>query len=916
MPTPSVARHFLRGLCLTVLLVGRLDPAYADAWSQIGPDGGAVNSVAVDPVSTSTVYAGTYGGAFKSTDAGAHWSLTGLGETWVDTLAVDPQTPSTLYAVGWDVFKSTDSGGTWRTTGIGSVFSLAVDPSTPTTLFAGSRFGDPVNGGVYKSTDAGGTWNVSFHSSNGAGAVAIDPVTPSTVYAVSVYASSAGIIKTTDGGATWALISTLYPYSLAIDPDNTAIVYAGGPGGGHKSTDGGASWSAMTTLGGLFPVWYPKLSIDPTNTATIYALTGNGVAKSTDAGGTWAPSNSTQAVRALAIDPQQTANLYAGTDNGVFKSTDAGGSWGPDTSGLASLGVGRVIVDPGNSANLYAASDHGSYISSDGGTSWAGTGASGDLVIDPSNPSTVYAVGSRGLSRSTDGGATWTPITTAPDTYLGLLAVNSATLYLGGAGSLSKSTDAGATWTSIAPIWPPRSPLYILALAVDRADPKTVYVGTQNNGVIKSTDGGATWAIRNHGVPGFDAASVSVIAIDPVMSSTLYATVNDRGIIKSTDGGENWIPINAGLPPVLFGMLPSPYPGGFVTSFAIDPSNPARVYAGAWVYAGAYDGLGHHLVFRSIDGGASWTAFDVGLHDVMGAVVSLDPTNPSTLYAGTTTLSAFRRTATCAGDADCDDGNDCTIDTCDSGTDTCSHVVAADGAPCSDGFACTTAGTCRSGVCVTNPISACQDQLVPGASARGSQCTQEFFLLSSAAGGGAKWPSNHRLVCADDDPRCDFGPAGDHACTFRLSLCFNMTQPPTLCAPTDVARVRVLPQSETTTDPVRIANRKALRDAVVGLGGRGLCTNGAKTGQSCQQDSDCDTQPGSGDGQCDLSGIYFSPPLSATNTCTTLTDVKVPLRPKASGGFARGTQRIQISTSPSAAPRVVGSFTLACRPGR
>ncbi len=581
-----------------------------------------------------------------------------------------------------------------------------------------------------------------------------------------------------------------------------------------------------------------------------------------------------------------------------------------------SLGVQRLLVDPQASANLYAASDHGSYISNDGGTTWVGTPWVGtgfvirrDLVIDPSTPSTLYAVGLSALSRSTDAGAHWTPITTLPSTSFDVLAVdpqNSNTLYLGGDG-ISKSTDGGATWKSVGPTWRGQlfNPAIIRTLAVDPASPATVYAGTDGSGIVKSTDGGVTWAPSNHGVPGFGYSIVDVIAIDPVTSSTLYATVASRGVIKSTDAGASWIPTNAGLPGAFFSQF------GSMTSFAIDPSNPARVYAGT-----SQSGPGKGII-RSTDGGASWNAFNTGLLDTRYPVVSLDPNNPSTLYAGTLGLSVFRRTATCAGDADCDDSNDCTIDTCDSGTDTCTHVAAADGAPCSDGFTCRTSGTCSSGICVNQGVTtagACQNTLVPGGTARGRQCTQEWFLLAlPSAGGGAL--TNHRLTCADDDPLCDFGPPGDHACTFRLALCFNMTQPPTACTPTDVARVQVLRPNQRTTDPVQIANRKALSDALVGLGGdlRGLCTNTTSV-QLCIQNSDCDTQPGSGDGHCNVLGVFFSPALSARNVCTTLTEVKVPLLPRASGGFKPGTQRIRVSTSPSTALPVLRSFGLSCRP--
>ena len=58
------------------------------------------NALAIDPATPATLYAGTYGGVFKSTDGGGNWHAvnTGLTDTPVRALAIDPATPATLYA--------------------------------------------------------------------------------------------------------------------------------------------------------------------------------------------------------------------------------------------------------------------------------------------------------------------------------------------------------------------------------------------------------------------------------------------------------------------------------------------------------------------------------------------------------------------------------------------------------------------------------------------------------------------------------------------------------------------------------------------------------------------------------------------------------------------------------------------------
>lgn len=71
-----------------------------NSWTGIGPEGGAINALAIDPMTSSTLYAGTAGGVYKSTDSGDNWSAVnnGLRNAYINTLAIDPVTPTTLYA--------------------------------------------------------------------------------------------------------------------------------------------------------------------------------------------------------------------------------------------------------------------------------------------------------------------------------------------------------------------------------------------------------------------------------------------------------------------------------------------------------------------------------------------------------------------------------------------------------------------------------------------------------------------------------------------------------------------------------------------------------------------------------------------------------------------------------------------------
>ena len=74
-----------------------------NAWTSVGPEGGTVRALVIDPTNHATVYAGTISnGVFKSIDGGRTWASSNNGlSPYVTFLVIDPVTPSTLYAGGW-----------------------------------------------------------------------------------------------------------------------------------------------------------------------------------------------------------------------------------------------------------------------------------------------------------------------------------------------------------------------------------------------------------------------------------------------------------------------------------------------------------------------------------------------------------------------------------------------------------------------------------------------------------------------------------------------------------------------------------------------------------------------------------------------------------------------------------------------
>ena len=123
-----------------------------------------------------------------------------------------------------------------------------------------------------------------------------------------------GVLSINNGGASWTEVNSgitdLHVLSLAVEPSNTNILYAGTRLHGiFKTTNAGASWSLVKSglLSTSFGVSHLPIVIDPLNPGTVYAGTVNGVFKSADSGMNWTSANTgfpaSTSVFALAVEP-------------------------------------------------------------------------------------------------------------------------------------------------------------------------------------------------------------------------------------------------------------------------------------------------------------------------------------------------------------------------------------------------------------------------------------------------------------------------------------------------------------------------------------------------------------------------------------------------------------------------------------
>ena len=636
-------------------------------WSSLGPDGGPVGAVAVDPSNPRVVYAGsTQGGVWKSLDGGATWSRAGRGLTddRMVALAVDPLHPSTLYAAALTgVWKSVDAAATWQATpfpaqnlGFSAVSSLLVDPARPGTIFAADSFE------IYASTDGGDSWGRLHEDVDGFGIqLAADPVHGNLFAVVTRETTGLGLLVSADGGLSWsditgdipalpAFVDEILALQLAVDPEPPgaaffAFAYSGvSPGtrgtATFRSVDGGHTWTHAGPGGA-------PIAVGPAH--RIYAAGY----RSADGGATWTPTGTPPDPLVALTAGRSPGLVYAGVqDRGVLRSVDGARSWQIADRGLRGSTVAAVAVDPGNPARLYAVvPGQGFFVSRNAGQRWrqAGAGLPTDatslqypaLAVDPGDSAVLYLAwngGSGGFSRSTDGGATFTTLPPAGEScfaVLGFVVAPGTPSRLYASGALQhtcdtpkppdctafQSTDGGDTWSCLA--------VNAGSVAVAPSSPGTLYaIGPLPGGQVAtqalyaSTDGGASWRTVDANLPG-GPFGIGNLLVDPSDARRLFACAVGGKLWRSLDGGAHWQESDRGLPGQRARTL----------HLAFDPRDGALLYAGA-------DDLG---VYRSRDGGRTWQPLLSGLppldSDPMGAdryiQLVADPQRSGTLYLAT-----------------------------------------------------------------------------------------------------------------------------------------------------------------------------------------------------------------------------------------------------------------------------------------
>jgi len=616
-----------------------------------------VGALVIDPFNSSRLWAANREGLFRTINAGRDWEkLTARNFRFLAVSALAASVPDTLYAIDDQagLAKSTDAGQTWERIFGGEsipVLSLALD-SQQSRILAGTS-----GNGVWSSLDGGLTWT-KF----------LDLAEDLTVNSILVHQASQaivwigtnkGVYKTSDSGQRWSFSDSGFTpwYSPSVSelfasPDDPSLVLSLGSGL-HRSTDGGQSWQLFRK--GLTGVAALSLASHPGRPGVFYLGTRDGLFVSQDRALSWVPAH--QSIDDFTVTRLTAAPdcLYAVDSNSLKKSTDGGYTWTPIDAGLP---PGAVIsdfqVDPTDPLTIYTVlgGDRGVYQTIDGGKSWRPLAAipadaletdQWRISVDPFDGKTLFVVrmepGSWDaafplpslrphLFRSRNQGESWDVVSFVDrNAALTITRVvfdpaSPGLIFLGTRFGLYKSSDYGSSWTFGDQ---PRSgdPT---ALLID--SPNLLYCGYDNGAIYKSADGGINWSVTWVDP---DSPILSIV-LSPHDSRRLYAESAWHGWFKSDDAGVTWGPLeHHHVPPVFDATDPNvEYGGGFWKSTdsgrtwrrlrhdlrgagmsgpIIDPKNSDTAY----VLAGRPQLSAREGVFKTVDGGLTWTAADSGL---------------------------------------------------------------------------------------------------------------------------------------------------------------------------------------------------------------------------------------------------------------------------------------------------------------
>jgi photosystem II stability/assembly factor-like uncharacterized protein len=576
-------------------------------WQPLGANQGLNESntitLAFHPFDGNTFFVGTPSGAYKTSDAGNHFSLVHQN-AYVRSIAIAKSNPDIGYIThqkqwdpGWahapsEVYKTTNGGDSWHAVAGQNlpenlhIIKLIINPTNENIVFAltGKARSGCSPARVYKSSDGGVHWSRIGQNLGDILDIDLHPSDPQTIFLSTFKVSPA--------------ITCTLKSDIGLDD------YLGGdinnPGGLYKSSNGGRSFSKLTSAG----------SRDKPNITGIISVNIDN------------PNNIRLANILYPYDFPGDDTWIFNPSAGIWESTDGGQHWTQlstmedwnagfaQNSYFALLpsfyGLTKTITkDQFTADRFYGSFGQWAWVSTAGGQNfdnistkkvtpgtWQSTGVENivghALDVSDSNPEVVYMGGyDIGFWYSKNHGKSWRQSLPDYQQYQGF------TWFEGGGANVSTLLND-----------PARENIVWASFSKEQySDLSSHKIAT--TGLFKSVDYGENWQLIGHGnglpmikrnpvtgklVPNPASIRMYGLSIDmqsPINSRTLYMTLNGE-VYKSTDDGLSWSKKSS---------------MGGVKFTALDQFNRDLIYAG-----------GKNGLWRSTDAGKTWEK--VGLSEM------------------------------------------------------------------------------------------------------------------------------------------------------------------------------------------------------------------------------------------------------------------------------------------------------------
>jgi len=603
---------------------------------------GRIRCIAIDPFTPTLMYVGTAaGGVWKSGDGGVGWVPTSDNafSLAIGALAIDPVSSNIVYAgtgemipgenynnyYGRGILKSENHGNSWTEIGVdefalAEIARIVINPRDTANLFVAA------SNGLWESTSSGSTWTRLSPYPCTDVVLVQDPAAAGTRKLIAGF-STRGVFRAEDSGSGWGTFDSVAVDGAPANPLRIVFgvcrtfpqhIYAAfsTPDGSllekvSRSEDWGATWTRR-------PI--PDRTVNPRNWQASYNLTilphpedpetvilaVVDVLKSTDGGFGWSNVSYGGGTRvhadchAIAFHPDIPDTLFIACDGGLFFSPDVCRTWQARNLDISTIQFYELSQHPDYDAIMIGGSlDNGGFHYS-GAPVWKRTwvppgepcnSMDGDVVvaqIDPFDPYYhYYGTGVEGrCHRSDDGGRSF------PHSW---------------------RKCAGTEW------WIPFYP--------DPRHERVFYTG--GNQLMRSEDRCDTWKAVTAGL----ASAIRAIAFDPENPLVLYVgTVRGQVYRITGPATGSWNTTSVTKDDVTYTGLP---PGLGISSLAVDPSGNVWASISDLTRAEGTGEFTNNHVFRLDSGALSWSlkSYELAIANPINTIV-IDPRNPSRVFCG------------------------------------------------------------------------------------------------------------------------------------------------------------------------------------------------------------------------------------------------------------------------------------------